>query len=155
MSIVEVNEKQLQSRNSITALANLMLSMPKEEMIDVDSMTSHHFAPGVYAREYFIPKDSLVVGKIHKTEHFNIVCKGKVKVSTEDGATVIEGPCVFVSKAGVQKAVLALEDTTWITIHVTESTDVDEIEKEVIAKDYAELEHTTQRIEGDDICLGE
>lgn len=152
MNLVQKTDSELQARTNITALANLMLSIPKEEMIDVDAMTSHHFAPGVYAREYFIPKDSLVVGKIHKTEHFNIVCTGKVKVSTEDGATVIEGPCVFTSKAGVQKAVLALEDTTWITIHVTESQDLDEIESQVIAKDYDELEH---KIEGEFKCLGE
>jgi hypothetical protein len=139
--------KQLAERNAIHALQDIMLDVPKEEQIDVEAMTSHHFAPGVYAREYFIPAGSLVIGKIHKTEHFNIICKGKCSVSTEDGPMVLEGPCVTVSRAGVKKAVYAFEDTTWITIHVTEETDPDKIEKEVIAKDYDEIE--TLRIEGE------
>jgi quercetin dioxygenase-like cupin family protein len=138
--------KQLEERRGIHALQDIMLDMPEEEKFDIESMTSHHFAPGVYAREYFIPKGSVVIGKIHKTEHFNIVCKGKCSVSTEDGPLVFEGPCVFVSRPGVKKAVYAFEDTTWITIHVTEETDLERIEEEVIAKDYDEIE--TLRIEG-------
>ncbi len=134
-------KSQLAERKTIHALQDLMLALPKDEQIDVDSMTSHHFAPGVYAREYFIPKGSIVVGKIHKTEHFNIICKGKCSVSTEDGPMMFEGPCVFTSRPGVKKAVYAFEDTTWITIHVTEETDLEKIEDAVIAKDYAEIEH--------------
>ena len=139
-----MTSKQLQERSSIHALQDLMLDMPEEEKFDIESLTSHYFAPGVYVREYFIPKDSVVVGKIHKTEHINIICQGRCSVSTEDGPLFFEGPCVFTSRPGVKKAVYALEDTTWITIHVTDKTDLDEIEEEVIAKDY-----DTLRIEGD------
>lgn len=139
--------KQLAERSAIHALQDIMLDIPEGERIDVDEMTSHHFAPGVYARQYFIPAGSVVIGKIHKTEHFNIICKGKCSVSTEDGPMILEGPCVTVSRAGVKKAVYAFEDTTWITIHVTEETDPDKIEKEVIANDYDEIK--TLRIEGE------
>jgi quercetin dioxygenase-like cupin family protein len=144
-------EKQLAERRGIHALQDLMFEIPEEERIDVDEMTSHHFAPGVYAREYFIPAGSVVIGKIHKTEHFNIICKGKCSVSTEDGPMYVEGPQVIVSRPGVKKAVYAFEDTTWITIHVTEETDLEKIEEEVIAKDYAELEH----LKRDSLCHGE
>ena len=139
--------KQLAERKGIHALQDLLLELPKEEQFDLDELTEHFFAPGVYARMFFIEAGSVVVGKIHKTEHFNIVCKGKCSVSTEDGPMLIEGPCVFTSRPGVKKAVYALEDTTWITIHVTDKTDIDEIEEDVIAKDYGEIE--TLRIEGE------
>ena len=56
--------KQLAERNAIHALQDIMLEVPKDEQIDVEAMTSHHFAPGVYAREYFIPAGSLVVGTL-------------------------------------------------------------------------------------------
>ena len=116
-----------------------MLSLPEEEQFDIEELTNHFFAPGVYARMFFIKKDSVVVGKIHKTEHLNIVCKGKCSVSTEDGPLFLEGPCIFTSRPGVKKAVYAWEDTTWVTIHVTDKTDLSEIEDEVIAKEYDEI----------------
>jgi hypothetical protein len=36
--------------------------------------------------------------------------------------------------------VYAHEDTVWVTVHLTNSTDLAEIEEEIIAKDFAELE---------------
>ena len=140
-------QKRLAERNGIHALENVMMDMPEEEKFDLDELTDHFFAPGVYARMFFIEKGSVVVGKIHKTEHLNIICKGRCSVSTEDGPMVLEGPCVVTSRPGVKKAVYALEDTTWITIHVTDETNLEKIEDVVIAKDYDELE--TLRIEGE------
>lgn len=140
-------QKRLAERNGIHALESVMMDMPEEEKFDLDELTDHFFAPGVYARMFFIEKGSVVVGKIHKTEHLNIICKGRCSVSTEDGPMVLEGPCVVTSRPGVKKAVYALEDTTWITIHVTDETNLEKIEDVVIAKDYDELE--TLRIEGE------
>lgn len=138
--LAEKNEKRLAERNSIHALEQIMLDMPEEEKYDIDSLTRHFFAPGVYARMFFIKAGSVAVGKIHKTEHLNIICKGKCSVSTEDGPMVLEGPCVVNARPGIKKAVFAIEDTTWINIHVTDETDLEKIEEQVIAKDYAEIE---------------
>lgn len=134
------DESRLAERNSIHALEQVMLDMPEEEKFDIDSLTQHFFAPGVYARMFFIKAGSVAIGKIHKTEHLNIICKGKISVSTEDGPMVLEGPCVVTARPGIKKAVYAFEDTTWINIHVTDETDLDKIEEQVIAKDYAEIE---------------
>lgn len=105
-----------------------------------DCTLRHHFAPGCYAREMTIPKGILIIGKIHKHSHLNIISKGKVAVMTEFGPMKMEGPCTFVSEIGTKRAVLALEETIWTTIHVTEETDLEKIEEYVIAKDYAELD---------------
>lgn len=118
--------------------------MPEEDKRDIEELTSHFFAPGCYARMLFIPKGDVAIGKIHKTDHFNIICKGKVSVSTEDGPLIVDAtarPQIVVSGTGVKKAVYAIEDTWWINIHVTDETDLDKIEDEVIAKDFAELEY--------------
>jgi quercetin dioxygenase-like cupin family protein len=139
--IEKAREKRLAERNSIHALEDLMMGMPEEEKVDIDSITEHFFAPGVYARMVFLKKGNVAVGKIHKTDHLNIICQGMVSVSTEDGPMMLKGPCVFVARAGVKKAVYAIEDTTWINVHVTNETDLNKIEDTFIAKDYDEIEY--------------
>jgi quercetin dioxygenase-like cupin family protein len=129
----------LEARNKIHRLEDFLLSMPEDEKVDIDAMTFHHFAPGVYAREMKIPKGVVVTGKIHKTTHLSIVSQGKISIATEEGNKIIEAPAIFVTKPGTKRAAYALEDTTFITIHVTEETDLDKIEQLVIAKDYNEL----------------
>jgi len=101
---------------------------------------THHFAPGAYGRQILLPKGVLVVGKIHKHAHLNMVMQGKVTVGTEDGIKHIEAPAVFVSSPGTKRVVFAHEDTIWVTVHVTESRDLDEIENQIIAKTYAEFD---------------
>jgi hypothetical protein len=100
----------------------------------------HIFAPGCYAREMTIPKGIVIIGKIHRHRHVNIISKGKVRVATEFGVEHFEAPYTFVSEVGTKRAVVALEDTVWTTIHVTDETDLDKIEDYVIAKDYDMLE---------------
>lgn len=118
-------------------LQNTLCATPDNCKIDIP--VHHHFAPGVYAREVLLKKGSVTVGKIHKTEHLNIITKGRVTVSSELGVEVIVAPKVFVSPVGAKKSVFAHEDTLWITIHVTDETDIEKIESEVIAKDFNEI----------------
>jgi hypothetical protein len=127
-------------REGILALQDLMLDMPDRMDIDKDFPLKHHFAPGCYGREIFLPKGSLIIGKIHKHSHLNIISQGSVMVATEFGPVSFSAPHTFVSQPGVKRAVYALEDTIWTTIHVTEETDLDKIEDYVIAKSYEELE---------------
>lgn len=90
----------------------------------------HHFAPGLYMREIFMPAETIVLGKIHKTEHFNILVKGSCLIVHADGSReVLQAPMTFVSKAGVQKVLLILEDMIWMTTHVTDETDVKKLEE--------------------------
>ncbi|NBR01299.1 MAG: hypothetical protein EBT97_12810, partial [Actinobacteria bacterium] len=48
---------------------------------DPDLPLWHAFAPGAYARTIFIPAGTLVVGKIHKHAHLNILIRGRVSVA--------------------------------------------------------------------------
>ena len=117
------------------------------EMPEVDTPTFHHFAKGSYAREFHLPAGAVVVGKIHKHEHPVVLSAGTVTVADEFGHETFSAPRTWISKAGVKRLVYAHEDAVFTTFHVTDSTDLEEIEKEVIAKDYAELEAF--------LCLGE
>lgn len=97
---------------------------------------THRFAKGLYCREILIPEGVKIIGKIHATEHFNTIVQGECLVITTTEEKRIKAPYTWVTMAGEQKAVLALSDVIWQTYHVTDKTDVDEIEKEVIAKDW-------------------
>lgn len=134
--IAEELKTRKERREYIIRLQNIMSDFPDEAKIDFP--VTHNFAPGAYARDCFLPIGTLVVGKIHKTEHLNIV-NGTCLVATEEGVCKIEGPFTYTSKAGIQKVVWALTDVYWTTIHLTESTDIEEIESQVIAKDYSEI----------------
>jgi hypothetical protein len=100
----------------------------------------HTFAPGAYAREIFIPKETLIVGKIHKHSHLNMLMKGTVSVLTEEGPRVFKAPMTMVSPAGTKRVVFAHEDTVWVTVHLTNETDLEKIEEEIIAKSYEEFQ---------------
>ena len=52
----------------------------------------HSFTDGIYAREMTIPKDTMVVGKIHKHRHHNFLLKGEILVATAEQGTAFKGP---------------------------------------------------------------
>lgn len=91
---------------------------------------SHFFAPGMYMRELTVPAGMLVVGKIHKHDHFLIVTKGRAIVASVFGREEVTAGHLSVSKAGVKRVVLAIEDTQFVTIHAnaTDTQDLDAIE---------------------------
>lgn len=97
-------------------------------------------ADGVYAREIFIPKGTVLVGEIHLKAQINVVSKGKIRVATEEGVREIEAPCTFVSPAGTKRAGYVLEDTVWTTFLPTDKVSDEEVYEEFIAPDYETLD---------------
>lgn len=108
---------------------------------DWDAITTHHFAPSIYIREVRIQKDQLVVGKIHKHDHWNYILKGSVTVLTKDGATRYEAPVHMLTTAGTQRLLYTHEDTVWVVIHPnpTDTRDLEKIEADHIAKDFSDF----------------
>ncbi len=110
------------------------------DILDGSLPLTHTFSEGVYAREIFMPKGMIVAGHIHTTTHLNIVSLGKAKVWMSDTKEIIEvvAPYTFESKAGVRKVLFIEEDMFWTTIHLTDLTDVEEIENAVLDKKASE-----------------
>ena len=133
-------------RAQIAELKQALTELP-DAITDFTEQTLHHFAHGVYGREFWMPKGQVVVGKIHRFPCLNIFVKGKVVVtsSTDDvpPGTIIEAGSVWVSKPGTQRAVYALEDSIWFTAHPNPDNGEDllVIEDALIVKDFEELEH--------------
>ncbi len=99
----------------------------------------HSFADGIYVREMFIPAGVVIIGKIHKHAHPNFLLQGAVIVVTEAGGWEhLVAPLSIISPPGTKRAVLALTDTVWITVHTnpTETQDRVELEAHVIAPTY-------------------
>ena len=122
-----VIEKRVDELTHAEKVTYLVQEFGKVEQVECP--VQHHFAPGVYLREIFMPAGTVVIGKIHKTEHFNLIERGLCSIVHDDGTReYLQAPMTFVSKAGVQKVLYIHEDTVWKTIHVTEDTDLKALE---------------------------
>lgn len=122
-------------REKVVRLEQFLRQVPQ-----LPEQLTHHFADGVYARELLIPKDAVIVGKIHRHAHLNFLMKGDISVLTEHGIKRIQAPAVIASSPGIKRAGYAHEDTIWITVHATTETDLEKIEDQVICKSFDEFE---------------
>lgn len=132
------------TREMLMAFGESMLD--NNELDDYGFCLRHMHAPGVYARELFIPAGMVIVGKIHKHAHHNNISLGKIAVATEFGSYVLTAPYGFVSEPGTKRAVYALEDTMWTTYHAVESGCLEDIEGAVIAASYEEYDRYAQAL---------
>lgn len=122
------------SREKVIALQREIEKLPQFEPV-----TDHFFADGMYCRVVFRPAGVVIVGKVHKKEHFYVVCSGTVAVTTDEGVKEVTGPKVIVSQPGTKRAVYALTDATCMTVHRTEKTDIEEIEAELVEHEEGAL----------------
>lgn len=116
----------------------------------IECPVEHRFTDGMYIREIYMPAESLITSKIHKTEHPYVVSKGKVLVSIDGGEWVlIEAPFTGITKPGTRRVLYVLEDCVWTTFHLNPSnTDsVDEIEERIIEKHDNILLNNNKNIE--------
>lgn len=122
----EVMKTQVQQK--ITVVQEAMLKLPQ-----VNCPLVHRFTPGLYTREIFMPKGTLIISKIHKTEHPFIITRGKVSVWIEGvGVKVFNAPYVGITKPGTRRILYIHEDCSWLTFHATQKTTPEEVEQDVI-----------------------
>jgi hypothetical protein len=106
----------------------------------------HFFAKGLYGREISVPAGVLITSKIHKYSHFFFLLKGKIEVLGENGTEIFSAPKFFITEGGTKRAVSHLEDTIVMTVHATDKTDLKEIEDEIIAKDWNEIDSDREAV---------
>ena len=98
---------------------------------------NHSFGDGCYIREWNSPPGVLTVSKVHKIAHPFFVLKGKVSVLTEGGVQTITAPYYGITQPGTKRLLYTHEETQWVTVHVTDETDLTAIEEEIISADPA------------------
>lgn len=117
-------------RDAVVKLESEMRQMPQ-----LDMPVNHHFADGVYVRELPIPKDAVIVGKLHKQSHVTLLTKGEVTILTQHGVERLSAPATFVSPAGTKRAIYAHEDSVLVTAHGSYETDLDALEVQLIEQE--------------------
>ena len=118
---------------------------------EIELPVKHFFAHGVYGRQLFIPKGTVLTGKIHKYDNLNVMIQGELSVLTKEGVKRVKAPFTIVSPAGTRRVAYAHEDTIWMTVHGTFEQDLEKIEEYFIAQSYSEyLEFCKEQL-----CLGQ
>lgn len=115
-------------RQKVDALQQELFQLPPYQ-----PETKHYFHGGMYCREVFRHAGVLVVGAVHKKEHFYLIVSGTVAITDGDGnVEEVTGPHLFQSKPGTKRAVYAVTDTTCMTFHAIEATTVEQAESELV-----------------------
>ena len=102
----------------------------------------HTFADGVYVRQMTIAKDEIVIGAIHKHLHVWVLLSGHITVLTEDNIEEYKAPHTVLSTPGVKRIIYGNEESIFTNIHKNPSNtkDVRELEKQIVALNYEEYE---------------
>ena len=137
--------ERIEIRNKIIAFEGHIKTLPgaliTQEEIDTVNPLKHSFGEGCYVREMNSPADELIVTKIHKKAHPFFLLEGEISILTERGYQRIKAPFYMVTPAGTKRIIRTHSPIKLVTIHVTDKTDLDEIENEIIAKDFSEFDN--------------
>jgi len=101
----------------------------------------HRFCGDMYMREITLEKDSLLTGRIHKFDHFDIMLSGDISVSSDDGKVRrMTGLNIMEGKAGKKRAGWVHEETHWITIHSAQEQDPEGMVEFLTVETFEQLE---------------
>jgi quercetin dioxygenase-like cupin family protein len=137
MTLVEAQDNSIQlgrgvNRDQVSALQEIMSQMPQAPGMQ----TEHFFAGGMYCRRIAIPKHTLIVSKVHKTEHLFIGCVGELEVAGQGETYIIRPGDIVPSPVGTKRVVLALTDVIVLTVHKTDQQCANQdLEEELMQED--------------------
>lgn len=97
----------------------------------VELRTRHHFAPGVYAREVFIPAGTVLTGARHKCAHL-VTFVGDITVWHEGQMVRLTGHHTLLSTPGAKRVGYAHADTWCTGFFATDETDVRKLEEMLV-----------------------
>lgn len=130
----------------VLALVTLEKSLLEHEQADIPVV--HRFCGDMYSREITIKKGTLLTGRIHKFDHFDIMLSGDITVSTDSGEVKrMTGLNIMEGKAGKKRAGFAHEDTHWITFHSAEERNPEEMYEFLTCGSFEELEEFNYLLE--------
>ena len=148
---VDFRSKVISLENTLKEIANgvdIVAGVENKPIVrDSDVIPiKHHFMDGVYIREMHMKKGSAVIGAIHKHLHMCFLLTGKMTVMNEDETVDHIAPCFITSTPGIKRVLYAHEDSVWFNTHKNPSNteDLDELEKEIVATSYEEYEQYTK-----------
>ena len=143
MQLAAITEEKLAipSKAQIQALQDEMVQMPQVEL-----QTEHYFSEGMYCRKVRRPAGTIIVGKVHKKDHFFMCLSGEIIAWTEKGMKTLKAGDIIESKPGTKRVTMALTDAIGVTVHRTDKQDLDEIESELLELDHAALFDSSNKL---------
>lgn len=123
-----------EARRKVAALETAMQEYPQ-----IDCPVKHHFAPGVYLREMTIPAGVVLTGAVHKTCHLSMLSKGHIQLVGDTDTVELKAPATVLSQPGTKRAIYAIEEAVWTTIHATDTVDLDALVEELTESKADEL----------------
>ena len=110
-----------------------------EEMQEIYPL-KQHLEGGLYTRELFMPKGSLVISMIHKQQHPSFLLKGELSYLTDDGKIMrIKAPHTVFTQVGTQRVLYMHEDCEWCCVYKTDAKTFEEAEADVYTNNYKDL----------------
>lgn len=146
-------EGRLAQRNQIENYKTFLQEVAGSEKGIMDDINNEglqeYIVGGSYIRQLFIPKGVTIVSELWNKDRLWIIASGKVNISSELGSEQLNAPYVGLAPYGTKIALYAVEDTLWFAITGVKSENLNEVEKELIAKDYSELVYPWELLETD------
>ena len=150
VSADELATVKVPSREEIQRLQTELMAGQQVELT-----TEHYFNGGMYCRKVFRPAGTIIVGKIHKSDHLFMCTSGEIIAWSEKGMVTLKAGDVIESKAGTKRVTLAVVDSIGITVHKTDKTDLDEIEAELIEPEDVSMYDSSNNIKIDYLTVKE
>ena len=114
----------------------------------------HTFSDGLYIRQLTVPPKTLTVTKTHKQEHVFFLQKGTISVLTPEGIRKYTAPYMGITKVGTKRIIYHHDEVIFTTIHSSNKKTVEEVEEQVIAKDFdKETKDFIDVVAKEEICL--
>lgn len=129
-------------RDRVMRLQEELAKLPQYE-----PETKHYFHGGMYCREVWRHAGVLVVGKVHKKEHFYLIVSGTVSITTDDGVQRVTGPHLLRCSPGTKRAVFSETEALCMTFHVVDSTTIEEAELELVEPDPTDMYTSGNRLQ--------
>lgn len=104
----------------------------------LETNVTNHLIDGLYVRELLIPKNAVILSRVHKRPLVNIISQGRVIVVDTNGRNEYKAPCTFISPAGTQRLVFSVEETVWNTAHLTDVTNEEDLVDDLTYDNYEE-----------------
>jgi hypothetical protein len=130
--------RQKEFRSKITILEERIKSIPGCLGSDPYPL-KHTFSDGLYIRQLTVPPKTLTITKIHKQEHAFFLMKGTISVLTEEGVKKFTAPYSGITKVGTKRIIYHHDEVIFTTVHCTDKKTIEEVEQQVIAKDFDEI----------------
>jgi len=110
-----------------------------DNMLNVVMPVEHSFTEQQYIREFRSPAGHIIVSKIHNTNHPLFLLEGDVTIVEESGERRMTAPSFSITEVGTKRIVFVHEDCYFVTVHPAKSTTPFEVEEEIVAKTFEDV----------------